>query len=95
MLRALLFSVLCAGAWRSGDELELAVGEVRVIRVPGLQRVAVSNVTCYDIKMLGRDELRFEGLAAGSSLRVPQLPQCRARGRPAASRAQMAGWPAR
>jgi Flp pilus assembly secretin CpaC len=67
MPRALLLIAVLNAGWTPGDTLELEVGETRVIRIPGLQRVAVSNVSCYDVKTLGRDQLLFQGTAEGGT----------------------------
>jgi len=47
------------------DSLELEVGEARVFRVPGVQRIAVSSATMYQVRTLDRDDLAIEGFETG------------------------------
>lgn len=67
MLSCLLALVASGAPWVSGQVLELEVGEERVIRVPGVQRIAVSSVSLYDVKTMGRDEVWFKGFAVGKT----------------------------
>lgn len=67
MLSCLLALVTAGAPWVPGQAIELEVGEERVIRVPGIQRVAVSNTVGYDVKTLGNDALLLIGLAVTKS----------------------------
>lgn len=67
MLSCLLALVASAAPWVPGQSIELEVGEERVIRIPGLQRVAVSGTFGYDVKTRGHDELLLIGLAVTKS----------------------------
>lgn len=67
MLSCILALVTSVAPWVPGQVLEVEVGEERVIRIPGLQHVAVSNTVGYDVKTPGRDELVLVGLAVAKS----------------------------
>lgn len=63
MISCLVALVTSAAPWVPGQVIELEVGEERALRLPGLQRVAVSNTIGYDVKTRGNDELVLIGLA--------------------------------
>ncbi len=49
------------------ERLELEVDEERVFRLPGVQRIAVSNTSSYDIRALGDDLVWILGVVEGAT----------------------------
>jgi hypothetical protein len=47
--------------------LELRIGEERRFHVPGIQKIAVSGVTVYNIRVIGRDDIAVSGAGEGRS----------------------------
>jgi hypothetical protein len=49
------------------SRISLEVGESRRVKVPGLQRIAVSGGEIYDLKPVGGDQVEFVGHSPGRS----------------------------